>query len=312
MNDIDQLREISLEGRQEIARKVGRILANTANGLEKQAALELAKALVEDAAVSVREALSAELRTCLFLPKDIVQSIAHDIEQVSMPFLVAASAIDDALLEEIVLSGNEKAQEAIAGRKGLSEAVSFAISDVGTKPAVDTLLSNETADVSKRSCDRVVDRFPDERSLMEKLAARADLPIDVVERIIFKISREYGEYMAKKYRLSNDYASYLVSLANRQVFARTIELAPQAEMENYLRQLHSVKSLGSDMLLNYLQNGHIRLFTTALSILSGKSYRVIEDILNKRDKNLLARQLELAGFSRSVVGVLLIAFERLR
>lgn len=311
VTDADDLKHIALAAREEIARKVGKILSKKSNGSDKEAALELAQVLVEDVAVSVREALSQELRTCSFLPREMLFALANDIERVSMPFLIASEATDDAFLEEIILNCGDKAQEAVAGRNGLSEAVSFAISDVGCFRSVETLVENDTADVSERSCKRVVDRFPQDRSLMEKLASRADLPAEIVERIVFKVSKRYGEYMAEKFDLSTDYASYLVSLANRQVFSRTLEMAPHEEVANYLGQLHAVKGLSSDVMLTYLQNGNYRLFTAALAVLLDKPFKAIEARLAQGDKKILARLLEAADFSRSVVGVLLIAYERL-
>lgn len=311
MTEVDALKNVGLEAREEVAARVGRILAQDTTGSDREAALELARLLVEDVAVSVREALSRELQRCSFLPKEVLTTLASDIEQVSVPFLIASQAIDDDMLEDIVNNGGDSAQEAVAGRQGLSEAVAFAISDAGCYSSVETLVENETADVSRRSGDRILDRFPQERSLMEKLASRSDLPIELVERIIFKVSRRYGEYMTEKFDLSTDYASYLVSLANRQVFSRLLEMAPHTEVANYLVQLHSVKGLTSDVLLNYLQNGNFRLFTSALSVLLEKPYEAVEERVSKGDKNILARLLEAAGFSRSVIGVLLIAYERL-
>jgi len=308
--EVEVLKNVGLAAREEVAVRVGKILASDANGSDREAALELARVLVDDVAVSVREVLSKELKKCSFLPKEVLVILASDIDQVSIPFLIASEAVDDALLEEIINSCGDSAQQAVAGRKGLSEVVAFAISDVGCFNAVETLVENDTAEVSKRSGDRIVDRFAREASLMEKLASRSDLPIELVERIIFKVSKRYGEYLNEKFALSTDYASYLVSLANRQVFSRTLEMAPHSEAENYLLQLHSVKGLSSDVLLNYLQNGNFRVFTSALSVLLDKPYETVEARVAQGDKTVLARLLEAAGFSRSVIGVLLIAYER--
>ncbi|NVJ98305.1 MAG: DUF2336 domain-containing protein [Alphaproteobacteria bacterium] len=311
IKDVEELRHVDLEARVEIARKVGKILAKQNGTADGRDAMALAKLLMEDVAVSVREALSRELRVCSFLPKDLVTKLAQDIDQVSTPFLMASQAMDDAFLEDIVRSCSESAQEAIALRDGLSEAVSFAISDVGCQSAVESLVGNDTVEMSERSCNRVVDRFPEERSLMEKLAQRADLPAAVVERVIFKISKRYGEYLSEKFGLATDYASYLVSMANRQVFSRTLEMAPQKEVENYLRQLHEVGGLSSDVLLSYLQNANVKLFTTSIAILLDRPYEVVEARLSQGDKKVVARLLEAAGFSKSVIGVLLIAYDRL-
>lgn len=311
MTEIDDLQNIGLKAREEIAGKVGRILAKNADTSDRASALELAKILVEDVAVSVRQALSKELRACNFLPKALIKTVAIDIEQISVPFLVASEAVDDAFLEELIRSSDTNTQEAVATRKGLSEAVSFAISDVGSQTAVQNLVNNDTADMRKRSFDRVLDRFPEERSLMEKLCQRADLPAEIVERLIFKVSRQFSEYMMAKYELSNDYSSYLISLANRQVFSRTLEMAPLSEVENYFQQLKSTDGLHSDLLLHYLQNGNVRLFTVSIAVLLGKPYEAVEEKINTGNKAVLTRLLEAAGFAKPVIGVLLIAYERL-
>jgi uncharacterized protein (DUF2336 family) len=312
IKDANELRHAGLAARVEIAQKVGHILAKqNGNVARNEDALELAQLLAQDVAVSVREALSRELRNCSFLPKKLVTRLAEDIDQVSMPFLMVSRAMDDTLLEDLVRRSGEGVQEAIALREGLSEAVSYAISDVGSISAVRSLVGNDTVELSERSCNRVVDRFPEERSLMEKLAERADLPAAVVERIIFKISKRYGEHLSQKFGLATDYASYLVAMANRQVFSRTLEMAPLSEVRNYLVQLNEIKGLTSDVLLSYLQNANIKLFTMAVAVLLDRPYDAVEARLAPGDRKIVARLLEAAGFSRSVIGVLLIAYDRL-
>lgn len=311
MTDLGDLQNVDTSARAEIARKVGRILSSSVDQTDQKAALELARVLAEDVAVSVREALSKELARCTFLSPELISTIARDIEQVSMPFLVASEAVDDAFLEDIVRNCGESHQEAVAMRHGLSEAVSFAISDVGCFDAVDKLAINETADLSRRGFNRAIERFPEDVSLMEKLASRADFPVEIIESLVFKVSQAFGESLIKRYGVSRDYASYLVSLANRQVFSRTLEVSPLSEIGNYLGQLHENKGLDANVMLTYLQNGNLRLFTMGLAVLLDKNYEVIEKIVAQRDKKLLARLLDSTGFSKSVIGVLLISYERL-
>lgn len=311
VNNVEDIKNIELDARAEIARKVGRILSASNNPADQKAAIELARVLAEDVAVTVREALSKELRTCMFLPQDLISIVAKDIEQVSMPFLVASEAVDDDFLEEIVRSCGDSHQEAIAMRKDLSEALSFAISDVGCYDAVDKLTANVGADMSMRSYKRVLERFPEEISLMEKLATRADLPVEIIESLVFKVSQAFGQILIEKFGISRDYTSYLVSLANRQVFSRTLEISPLPEIKNYLTQLNAKHGLGSDILLTYLQNNNLRLFTMSLSVLLDKPYEHVEDLVSSGDKKVMARLLDSTGFSKSVIGVLLISYERL-
>ncbi len=311
MTEVQDLNNLELDARAEVARKAGRILSSSDDMTEQKAALELAKILAEDVAVTVREALSRELYSCIFLPQELLSIVAKDIEQVSVPFLIASEAMDDVFLEEIVRGCSDDHQVAVAQRKGISEAVSFAISEVACHSAVDKLSVNDTAHMSIRSFEKVIERFPQDTGLMEKLASRADLPIEIIEKLVFKVSKQYGELLIGKFGISRDYSSYLVSLVNRQVFSKALEMAPQLEIQNYLTQLHERENLGSDVLLTYLQNNNLRLFTTSLAVIKGQSYEIIEQILVKRDKNILARLLDSIGFSKSVIGVLLISYERL-
>ncbi|GHF26582.1 hypothetical protein GCM10017044_21970 [Kordiimonas sediminis] len=308
----DELKHVSLVARVEIARKVGRILSRKPSAEDMDAALELANLLVQDVSVSVREAMSKAVVDCLFLPKEVVKTIAEDISQVSMPFLMASKAVDDALLESIIRSHeNVEVQEAIAQRKGISEIVCFALCDEGTEEAVEALMENESADVSERSCDRVVKRFGTNASILECLAKRSDLPLNMVEKIIFKVSEQYGQYLMQRFNLAPDYASYLVSLTEREVFAQALEVSPQHEVMNYLGGLHKIKELTPNVMLTYLQNNHMRLFIYSLAVVLDLPADKLEGVLGKGDKQVLSKLLRQCGYSQSVSGVLMIAYERM-
>ncbi len=88
-------------------------------------------------------------------------------------------------------------------------------------------------------------------------------------------------------------------------------MAPLSEVENYLKQLRGENALNSDVLLNYMQSRNVRLFTAAIAVLIDKPFSSVEPVLARGDKKIMARLFETAGFSKSVVGVLLIAYERL-
>lgn len=312
---INELKNVDRIARMEIARKVGRIIkreqevgANDSD--EAKAALDMAKLLTEDVSIAVREALSLELRQCQFLPSTLIDTIVSDIDQISMPFIVASSAMDDDLLEDMVANFGDAVQEAVAKRDQLSEKVSFAICDVAGRDAVENLIENDTADVSKRAAKRVIDRFSDDTPLLDRLAQRADFSIELVESLIFKLSRQYSEYLMQRYNLAEDYSSYLSTLANRSVFMQALNMSPVSEIQNYLEQLHSVKQLSADRILSYIQNGNIRLFTSALSVLADRKYEVVERALGRGGKNALNKLMQEANIPTSISGVLTVAFSR--
>ncbi len=57
------------------------------NASERQIAADIFRAMVEDAEVRVREALTKNLKQCANLPHDIARSLAVDVESVAVPML---------------------------------------------------------------------------------------------------------------------------------------------------------------------------------------------------------------------------------
>jgi len=300
-----ELREVDLVARVEIAQKVGRLLSRLEDGhSDRDILLQLARFLVEDISVSVREALAKELRSCQFLPDDLIAYVAQDIDQVAMPFVIASKAISDAFLEKIARQCTEGVQEAIAARGNLAETIAYIISDVGTESAVEILMRNDSAEVSERVVNRAVDRFPESQSLMEAIAGRAGLPVAVIERIILMVSREYAEHLVGKFELSTDYTTYLTSLAQRSVFSKTLDKAAKPELLGYLRELDDVGQLTSDTLMTFLRQGHIRLFAAAIAVMLDRD---IEDILppiKSGHVELLTGWLARAGLERPIIKAL--------
>lgn len=308
--DLQALESVDLEARVMIAQKVGRLLSK-GDSKDHAVALELARLLVEDVSVSVRSALAKELQQCAFLPKRIVETIANDIQDISLPFLVASKAIDDVLLEDIVRCGAEGQQKAVASRAGLSEVVSYAICDESLESAVDILMGNSDAALSEKAYKRVVERFPTHTSLLEKMVRRADMPFSIVEQVIFKITESYGQYLCDRFELSSDYSTYILSLTRRQVFNQTLEVSPLFELQNYLSRLKARDGLTSDVLLAYLQHRHVRTFIAALSVLTDLPFEAMQEKIGTHNRAVLARILDSIGMSTSVIGVLLIAYDRL-
>ncbi len=305
------VKNVDIAARMEIARKVGTILSGEFPASDREAAIQLAAVLVEDAAVSVRERLASELASCSFLPENIINQITCDLDSVAVPFLVSSKALDDEFLEELVRDSNTAIQTAVARRENISEILAYSVCDVGELDAVDTLVGNEGAKFSIRSCEKVIDRFPDEVGLIEKMAQRADLPINVVERIVFKVSETFSEYLVDRFKLAPDYSEYLITLAKRQVFARAASVISSNEAMNYLRQLHKKNGLTSDLLLSALQHKNLKFFVAGLAVLLNSEFEKTEKMLEQGESEALAKMLNVTGFAKSICGVLMIAYDRL-
>ncbi len=281
------------EARAELAEKVGRFLSADQARVEHKTAEDLARILANDATVKVRELLATEIRNCPFLSPDIAEKIARDVDEVAAPFLLCTEALTAEALEEIVYQCGAGAREAIALREGLPEKVSYAISEVGHEKAVCNLLGNMSAEISDRICYKVTERFPESKSLMERMAERPDLSLTVVEILVDRLSDGYKNKIVSAYGLGEDYASYIAGETKRKALANLLEDATGPEIEAYLKKQFEEGKLSVDLLLQTLKDSNIRAFKYALSLKSGISMDEIEqalaDDVDDSFKNLLIK-----------------------
>src|SRR5437868_14308386 len=95
--------------------------------------------LLDDASPLVRQAMAEVFSRSSDAPAAIVQALAIDQPSVSLPILEHSPLLIDADLVDIVATGNEETQCAIARRISLPAPVCAAIADVVTAPAAQVL-----------------------------------------------------------------------------------------------------------------------------------------------------------------------------
>ncbi len=91
-------------------------------------------------------------------------------------------------------SQDPKKQKAIAGRAHVSAVVADAIVEDADKDAVVTLVSNEGAELTEKSLDRVIDKYGQDEDVQKPMVARSVLPVTIVERLVHQVS----EYLLTK------------------------------------------------------------------------------------------------------------------
>lgn len=309
--DPTELLDIDLPSRLDVARKVGALVRREKDPKEREAALTLAGMLAADTSISVREALGRELKTCQALPTDLLVKITADIDQISVPFLLASKALDDGLLLDLISEGSLGVQEAIADRDAISEQVTFALCDEAGREAVHIVIENNGATLSKKAISRMTDRFPEDRSLLEKLVTRSDMVPELAEKVIFKVSEKFSQYLSDRFGLASDYATYLLDQSKKKLFHRTLDMARPDEVMNYLKQLHDRGGLTSDLLLSFAQENLVRLFIATIAVQLKQSYPVVEKRLNAGNVAVLNKMLARIGYEKSVSGAIGIAYKRL-
>ena len=163
----------SADIRVETAEKIaGEFNARSLNESERHIAEDIFRHLIKDAEVRVREALSAQLKSCPDVPHDVAATLAKDVDSVALPILRFSEVLSDDDLIEILQNQEPEKQIAIAQRRSLSTAVSGAVIDTNNDTAVARLVANEGAALDGEAFERLMDQYGDDEAVAGVITRR--------------------------------------------------------------------------------------------------------------------------------------------
>ena len=137
------LQDPNSENRAIAARKVAATFEGAElSDKERAIAEDIFRVMLNDAAERVRQALSESLKDNPIVPHDVAATLAKDVEAVAMPMIESSTVLTDQDLVEIVRTRGVEVQQAVAGRKSVSEEVVGALVDTENETVVATLVSN--------------------------------------------------------------------------------------------------------------------------------------------------------------------------
>ena len=268
--DIQQLlTDPSDSARADIAVKVAHeVEAKSLSVEEREIANAILRGLVKDTAERVRKSLSESLRYADELPRDIAIVLARDIETVSLPILESSPVLSDDDLIEIIATGSQSKQIAIAGRPKITNRISQAIVETDNTQAVKTLASNEGAQISDATYETLIEHHGAANEVMEALAYRDNLPITISEKLITLVSGRLRDYL-HEHALNEGQTDQLIQDSRERA---TIDLVDQAaHADNVLElssQLEANGRLTPSLILRAIFTGDIRFFEASLSVLA--------------------------------------------
>lgn len=237
---------------------------------ECQIAEQIFRLLLRDTETRVRASLAENLKESDFVPRDIVLSMANDVAEVSLPILEYSQVLSDSDLLDIMYSSPENAQlMAITRRNSISEVVSGALVHKGDHEVVGSLLNNKGAVISEDTVTKIINTHQENQEMMEKLTARAHLPISAVEKLVNIVSSNIADSLRKKYKIADEYIQKEVE-KNRE--SETLNLVRSARSHDdvgaLINHLRSSDRLTPSMILSALCQGNFDFFESSLALLS--------------------------------------------
>ena len=269
--DVERLlKDPSTEARVDTAAKVA---SDFGTGLlsneERRIAEDIFSVMVQDTEVRVREALSAKLHSSEHLSRDIAKSLAQDVESVALPVIQFSTVLTDDDLIDIVKTDNTEKQKAVARREIVSAPVSTALVDTSKEDVVSTLVSNDGADITEESLDKVVTEFGDCASVNEPLVMRKKLPIPVAERLVNLVSERLQEHLITHHELPPETVSDVIMNAREKA---TLDLldpdSDGRDVRELVSQLYHQERLTPTIILRSLCLGDITFFEVSVAILA--------------------------------------------
>ncbi|HEX9648596.1 MAG TPA: DUF2336 domain-containing protein [Alphaproteobacteria bacterium] len=222
--DVEELsRDRGPTARRRVIGEVGRAYANGAlSPRARREALAIARVVLDDVEVVVRQAMAEALCRAPDLPRDLALALAKDVFEVARPILEISRALSDDDLIELIrdpvsralrarlgLSGEdalaveaERRRIAVARRQTVSERVAQALIEEGTATVAATVLANRGATIGEPAIHLAVKRFGTDQGVQSALVDRATLPVTVVERLMYLVSEGLRASLEQRHTVS--------------------------------------------------------------------------------------------------------------
>ena len=236
---------------------------------ERNIAEEIFRLMVKDAEVRVREALADSLKDNATIPHDVALAMAADVDSVSLPIIQFSDVLTDDDLLSIIAENDESKQIAVAGRPSVSEQISTALVDTENEAVVTALVSNDGAEISRASFDKVVDTLGDSERIQTALVQRSKMPVAIAERLLTMVSENLRVELTARHEMPGGMADFLILQSREKATIGLSQDSDAADVGVLVKQLHESGRLTSSIILRALCVGDLRFFEAAISVLSG-------------------------------------------
>jgi uncharacterized protein (DUF2336 family) len=265
--------------------------------------------LLDDPSPLVRQTMAQVFARSAEAPAAIVQALALDQPSIALPVLEHSPLLIDADLVDIVATGNDEMQCAIARRINLPASVCAAIAEVGSAAAALELIENAQAELPPFSWDRIVERHGHLAAIREAMLVLEDLPAATRLALVAKLSDTLAQFVVARNWLSGDRAGRIADEARER---STVNIAARSygeDMRGLVAHLRATGQLTAGLILRALLSGNVELLDASLAELTGLPQARVSALLHDRGGASLQALLIRAGLPESTFAAFRVALE---
>jgi uncharacterized protein (DUF2336 family) len=295
--------DVDPEVRAELARKIGRLLPDLLVSERERVCeltLETLQRLADDQVPRVRALLAEEIKSLDCVPKEIIDKLASDAEEiVSAPILEYSPLLSDSDLLEIIASARaQHALAAVARRRGVSEKISDAIVASLDIPAVAALLANPQARVREDTLDRIIDHAQSIEPWHGPLVMRTDLSLRALRRIAGFVGKSLLEQLGDRNGLDQETQEYLKRCLRSRLDRDEVASRPaQEQLRADVMGVHQRGALNEQYVEIAVEAAQRDAVIECLALLSNGPRTSIEKIFSSRSAKAITALAWKAGLS---------------
>lgn len=300
---IEMAQEPSSERRRELLRGVTDLFFTTDSGhAPAEMALfdDVLGQLADEMEEAVRAELAARMADAPEAPRKLVRRLASDTIAVAEPLLKSGHSLT---VEDQILVARTHGQDhlrALSQRPNVTSAVTDAIVERADDQTLGVLLKNDSAELSRRAHESVVDRAVANPELHAAVVDRQSLPPDLLNELYFVVEAQLRDrIMNKNLQLDpSDLEAALVA-GRKRIAASDGALPPDyGRAEAAVRTLRGKGGLTPAVLAALLRNGETTQFLVALADLAAVDFHTARRILERKQLDALAIICKAADFDR--------------
>ncbi len=300
---IDLARAPDSEHRRELLREVTDLFFER-RADRNQAEAALFDDVLQLVAAEMQEGVLAELAEVFAdahdAPVGLMRDLANHAFPVASPVLQRSPVLDDQTLMQIVNYQSQSHIKVVAQRNVVSERVSEAIVRFGDDHALDALIRNEGARLSRDSMEAAVDRARRNELLHQGVIGRSDMPLDLLNEMYFVVAAGLRDQILQRNASVDPKTLDLALTKARERMRKSVGVMTN-ETKNALAFIQSKKAAGelnARLLVSLYRESKIAHFLHGLAELTSIDHQTAVDLVERKDVDGLAMICRAANIER--------------
>ncbi len=258
--------------------------------------------LASEMEAAVRAELAERFADSDQCPAALLKGMATDQIAVAAPILARSRLLTEETLLQVAQTQGQEHLRAISTRRGLSERISDVVVDRGDDQTLGALLENQTAQLSRRAQETMVDRAAQNPELHKAVVNRRCLPPDLLNEMYFMVEGRLREtILARNAKLDPQALEAALAKGRRTLAERDGALpSDYAEAEAHVKRMIATKSLGPSAIAGLLRQGERSRFLIALAELAEIDFVTARRIVDRHEIDALAIVCKAANFERAL------------